>query len=85
MGLSLKDPETVRRIRDLAARKGLGITATIKLAVDNEFGRDEAVRRGEAEKKIEAVRAIQQRWNRHPPIDMKAVDDWLYDENGAPH
>lgn len=31
------------------------------------------------------VKEIQARWAQYPPIDMKEMDDWLYDENGLPH
>jgi antitoxin VapB len=86
MGLSLKDPETERRIRQLAATKKIGITAAVRLAVDNELARDEAHREAEFERKMAAIREIQARAAKLGPMpSMKEMDDWLYDENGLPH
>lgn len=86
MGLSLKDPETERRIRRLAESKGLGITAAIRLAVDNELARDEGSRQAEIDRKLAAVREIQDRVAKLPVLMTdEEVDAWMYDENGLPH
>jgi antitoxin VapB len=42
MALSIKDPETERLVRELAARKGTGVTGAIRLAVSNQLKSDGA-------------------------------------------
>lgn len=39
MALHIRDPETDRLVRNLAEMKKLGLTETIKLAVENELKR----------------------------------------------
>ncbi len=85
MGLSIKNDETERRIRELARRRGLGVTSAIRLAVDNELAKDDPPKR-DPEKIMAAVREIQERVAKLGPFPtMKDMDDWLYDENGLPH
>jgi antitoxin VapB len=84
MGLSIKNRETENLVRELARRRGIGVTRAIKLAVSNELARNTSEPKNTV--RIHAlVREIQQRWSQTPPIDMKEVDDWMYDENGLPH
>lgn len=85
MGLSIKNDETERRIRELARRRGLGVTSAIRLAVDNELAKDDLPKK-DPEKIIATVREIQERVAKLGPFpSMKEMDDWLYGENGAPH
>lgn len=83
MGLSIKNEETERLIRELAKRRGVGVTTAIRLAVTNELAKTPPSKNPETIKA--AVREIQQRWKSFPPIDAKQMDDFLYDENGLPH
>lgn len=85
MGLSLKDPETERRIRRLAESKGIGITAAIRLAVDNELAKEDDDRNAKIQRKMEAFEVFQARIAALPVLDPTANDDdWMYDENGLP-
>lgn len=85
MGLSVKNVELERRVRELAARRGLGVTKALRLAVDNELAKDDPPTR-DPEAIRAAVREIQERWAALPVIDPSVnADDWMYDENGLPH
>ncbi len=84
MALSIKDMETDALVRELARRKNLSFTGAIRLAVGNELERDNGHSTQERERKIAAVREIQARWRAFPPLDLKAVDDEMYDEHGLP-
>lgn len=85
MGLSIKNDETERRIRELARRRGLGVTSAIRLAVDNELAKDDPPAR-DPEKIIAAVREIQERVAKLPVLmSSEEIDDWMYDKNGLPH
>lgn len=85
MGLSIKNEETERLVRELARRKGVGVTTAIRLAVSNELAK-EAPSEKDSEKIRKAIAEIQARSRAlgHMP-SMKEMDDWLYDENGLPH
>ncbi len=84
MALSIKDPETDALVRRLARARGVSFTGAIKLAVNNELAK-EAPPKKDPEKVRAAVKEIQERWAGSPPIDMKEMNDWMYDENGLPH
>jgi antitoxin VapB len=84
MGLSIKNEETERLVRELARRKGVGVTTAIRLAVSNELEKTPEPKKS-PEEILAFVREIQERWKAFPPIDMKEMDDFLYDENGLPH
>ena len=84
MGLSIKNEETERLVRELARRKGVGVTTAIRLAVSNELEKTPEPKQS-PEEILAFVREIQERWKAFPPIDMKEMDDFLYDENGLPH
>jgi antitoxin VapB len=85
MGLSIKNDETERRIRELARRRGLGVTSAIRLAVDNELAKDDPPKR-DPEKIIAAVREIQERVAKFPVLmSSEEIDAWMYDKNGLPH
>jgi antitoxin VapB len=84
MGLSIKNERLERSVRELAARRGMGITRVLQLAVDRELAEDAPPKKDPDA--IEAVvREIQERWSKFPPINMQEMDDFLYDENGLPH
>jgi antitoxin VapB len=84
MGLSIKNEETERLVRELARRKGVGVTTAIRLAVSNELEKTPEPKQS-PEEILAFVREIQERWKAFPPIDMKELDDFLDDENGLPH
>jgi antitoxin VapB len=85
MGLSIKNEETERLVRELARRRGVGVTTAIRLAVSNELGKDAKPRKNPEEIKA-AIREIQERVAKLPVIDPDVnADEWMYDENGLPH
>lgn len=85
MGLSIKNEETERLVRELARRKGVGVTTAIRLAVSNELEKTPAPKKS-PEEILAFVREIQARWNAFPDkLSPDEIDDWLYDENGLPH
>lgn len=84
MGLSIKNEETERLVRELARRKGVGVTTAVRLAVSNELEKTPEPKKS-PEEILAFVREIQERWKAFPPIDVKEMDDFLYDENGLPH
>ncbi len=84
MGLSIKNDETERLVRELARRKGVGVTTAIRLAVSSELAKTPLPKK-DPEKIDAVIREIQERWKAFPPIDMREMDDFLYDEDGLPH
>lgn len=84
MGLSIKNEETERLVRELARRRGIGVTTAIRLAVSNELAKTSITRKN-PQQMLAAVREIQESWREFPPIDMKEMDEFLYDEDGLPH
>ena len=84
MGLSIKNEETERLVRELARRKGVGVTTAIRLAVSNEL--EKTPPKKSREEILKAVAEIQARVAALGPMpSMKEMDDWLYDENGLPN
>ena len=75
MAFHIKDPETDRVVRKLAAFKGKGITATVREAVEHEYDRARRGSRREAIKRIQD-RAAALRGLGGLPAD-KAFFDWL--------
>ena len=69
MALHIRDHETDRLVRNLAEIKKLGLTETIKLAVENELKRTSLAER---------VRPIQERIAAYPKTGLKA-DKAFYD------
>ncbi len=69
MALHIRDHETDRLVRSLAEIKKLGLTETIKLAVENELKRTSLAER---------IRPIQDRIAAYPKTGLKA-DKAFYD------
>jgi antitoxin VapB len=82
MAISIKDPETDRLARALAAVTGESLTEAIRRALHERLEREShRARRG-----IDAeIRRIQERIARLPTLDPRSADDILgYDEHGLP-
>ncbi len=74
MPLSIRDEVTDSLVRKLAARKKIGLTEAIRLAVENELRRaDEAI------PLRERLRPLQERIAAHPPTGLDA-DKTFYDD-----
>lgn len=86
MALSIKNPETERLARELAATTGQTITDALTAAVRaalNEAARSDEARRVQ---KIEAIRRIGKDAGARWPEHLRHVEhgDLLYDEHGLP-
>ena len=85
MGLSIKNDETEQLVRELARRKGIGVTSAIDLAVRNELAITPPLKKDPATL-LEAVRKIQERVAKLPILDDRSADEILgYDDNGLPN
>ncbi len=83
MAISIKDPETDRLARALAAATGESLTEAIRRALQDRLEREaQRSRRGIG---VE-VRRIQERLARLPVIDPRSPEEIAgYDEHGVPH
>ena len=84
MTLSIRDPETDRLARGLAARTGKSITTVVKEALDQYAA---AAPCSDVETKRAKIEALFQRWDAMPralgPSSRELIED-LYDEDGLP-
>jgi antitoxin VapB len=82
VAFNIKDPETDRLARALAAATGESLTDAIRIALRDRLERE--TRRGR--KGIAAeIRRIQERLARLPVLDQRAADEIIgYDERGLP-
>lgn len=85
MGLSIKNEETEQLIRELARRKGVGVTTAIRMAVRNELAKTPRLKKG-SEAIMAAVVKIQAQVAKLPVLDHRSADEILgYDELGLPN
>lgn len=85
MGLSIKNAEVERMIRDLAARRGAAMTEALRQLLIEEEARAAAARAAEIEATLAAIHRIQQRFAAMPDVSEMTDDEILgYDENGIP-
>lgn len=83
MALNIKDPETDRLARELAAATGESITVAARRAIEERLERVRA--RQKAAPNRAALYDIIERARSRPPLDDRAVDEILgFDENGIP-
>lgn len=82
MAISIKDDETDRLARELAAATGESLTDAIRTALRERLERE----RGRVYPGIAAkVRRVQERVARLPTLDPRLADDLVqYDEHGVP-
>ncbi len=82
MAISIKDPETDRLARALAAATGLSLTEAIREALRDRLEQEaHRRRRGMGAE----VRRIQERLGRLPVQDARTADEILgYDDHGLP-
>jgi antitoxin VapB len=85
MGLSIKNEETERLVRELAKRRGIGVTGAIKLAVSNELANFAQPKKDPAAV-LAAIKKIQAEVAKLPQyMTAEEIDDWMYNESGLPH
>lgn len=83
MPLSIKDPETERLARTLAARTGETITVATRRAIEERLRRTGAQARKAA--LLEDMEAMQRRLSALPVLDDRSPDELVgYDQNGVP-
>ncbi len=82
MALSIKDPETDRLARALAAATGESLTEAIRMALRERLERETRLSRGRVGAEI---RRVQERLARLPVLDARSAEQILdYDDHGLP-
>jgi antitoxin VapB len=85
MALSIRDPETDRLARELAALTGESMTEAIRIALAERLARTRSAREDAVCRLIADVRAIQERVAQLPVLDDRSEDEILgYDADGLP-
>jgi antitoxin VapB len=85
MGLSIKNDETERLVRELARRKGVGVTTAIRLAVSNELARVMHSPAADWDRRWKDIAKIQARSIALPVLDNRSDDEILgYGDDGLP-
>lgn len=81
MAFHVRDPETDRLVRELARRRGIGLTEAIKLAARRELERDDQITEASLDQRLKALYA---RWDAMPRSGLeadKAFYDSLYEDD----
>ena len=82
MAISLKDPETDRLARAVAALTGETLSAAIRTALAERLER-ERLKRGDRERRLARIREIAEHFASLPDYDTRSPDEIVgYDENG---
>lgn len=79
MAFHVRDPETDRLVRELARRRGIGLTEAIKLATRRELERED----NSPEARMARIKALQAEWALLPRSGLeadKAFYDSLYED-----
>lgn len=84
MALSIKDPETEKLARALAARTGETITIATRRALEERLKRMGSHAKKDA--LMQDMQAMQRRLSALPILDDRSAEDIIgYDENGVPN
>jgi len=85
MALSIRDPETDRLARELAALTGESMTKAIRIALEERLARARRRREAEIERKRAAIDAIAEHCSSLPVLDDRSPEEIIgYDEHGLP-
>jgi hypothetical protein len=90
VSLNIKNEETYELVKELAVMKGLSLTSTVKLAVQNEIEREKAERNLAAQqtpaRRSDLLQAFAREYSKRvkDPIHSWDIDSLLYDEDGLP-
>lgn len=85
MALSIRDPETDRLARELAALTSENLTETIRKALAERLAREERSRAADDARRRRDLRAMIDRVAALPSLDERFEDEILgYDERGIP-
>jgi antitoxin VapB len=83
MALSLKDPETDRLARAVAALTGESLTDAVRIALAERLERENLRRRGQLTGLASRLRAIGEHCASLPDIDPRSADEIIgYDNSG---
>lgn len=86
MGLSIKNDEIERLVRDYAKQHGITMTDAIRKAIIQARANDRAEITTAAERRRREIDEIVDAFAKLPVVDPSVnADDWMYDENGLPH
>nr|WP_255617979.1 type II toxin-antitoxin system VapB family antitoxin [Aurantimonas sp. VKM B-3413] len=82
--MSLKDPETDRLARQVAALTGETLTEAVRRSLEERL-KSERIRRGQPAIDREAVKVLLARFDALPVLDDRDAHEIIgYDENGLP-
>lgn len=85
MALSIRDPETDRLARELAALTGETMTEAIRTALVERLARERSKCAQQVETRREAVMEVLERVWAMPVVDDRSADEIIgYDEYGLP-
>ena len=82
--IQIKNPEVVRAIREVAARKGQPITQALGELAQAELDRISVAEEARVQRKLAAIREAVEALHRLPRIGPQLADDDFYDEDGFP-
>lgn len=84
MALNIKNPETERLARELARRRGQGITEAVTDVLRREVERErKKPRRDDIEKRLRRIDEIVQEMKKLPVLDDRTPDEIIgYNEHG---
>jgi hypothetical protein len=80
MGINIKSEEVVALARDIAAKTGRGLTQTIHDALKAEALRVEKAREAEYQRKLKAIRKIQDRVAKRADYDPVPIPKEVFDD-----
>jgi antitoxin VapB len=85
MGLSVKNSEVERLLREVAGRRGVGMTEALRQVLAEELERSRMAGKADRQARYEAVMEITARVAAMPDISDMTDDEILgYDEDGIP-
>ncbi len=85
MGLSVKNPEVERMLREIAGRRGVGMTEALRQLLAEEEARAATQREAEVAAKLRRLHEIQARVAALPDVSDMTDDEILgYDDDGIP-
>lgn len=89
MSLNIKNEETYKLVKELAAMKGVSLTTAVKVAVRNEIEREKIDQDRGGKKQVnryERLMAFADEYSRRvkEPVHSWEINALLYDENGLP-
>jgi len=82
--IQIKNPEVVRAIREVAARKGQPITQALGELAQAELDRISVAEEARVQRKLAAIREAVEALHRLLRIGPQLADDDFYDEDGFP-